>query len=112
MFKIEGFQDIKRSVTDQDSEVGARSVPAFATPRDHPLVGVQALISSAKQFQKLLDSQYTPFDPPPPILRQVPVLGFSAILLSVPFEGAFKKWSFSTLDKVKNTPLDKFLDQM
>jgi len=66
MFKIEGFQDIKRSVTDQGSEVGARSIPAFAT-RDDPLVGVQALILSAKQFQKL-DSQYTPFDPPPPFL--------------------------------------------
>jgi len=78
-FKIEDFQDIQRSVTDQGSEVGARNIPAFASPRDDPLVGVQALILSAKEFQKLLnvlpdsmtfeqlfDSQCTPFDPFPP----------------------------------------------
>jgi len=55
MFKIEGFQDIQRSVTDQGSEVGVRNIPAFATPRDDSLVGVQALILSAKEFQKLIN---------------------------------------------------------
>jgi hypothetical protein len=87
-------------------------------------VGAQALILSAKEFQnlnvlpdsmtfeQLLDCQYTPFDPPPLLLRQVSLLGFSAILWSVPFGGAVKKWGFSTLDKVKNTPLDQFLDQI
>ena len=48
-FKIEGLQDTQRSVTDQGSEVGARNIPAFAT-RDDSLVGVQALILSAKEF--------------------------------------------------------------
>ena len=100
--------------------MGAPNIPVFATPRDDPFVGVQALILPAREFQKLLnvlpdsmtfeqllDSQCTPFDPPPPhLLRQVPVLGFSAILRSAPFGGAFKKWGFSTLDKVKNTPVE------
>ena len=40
------------------------------------------------------------------------MLGFSAILRSIPFGSAFKKRRFSVLDKVKNTPLDHFLDQI
>jgi hypothetical protein len=68
------------------------------------------MLPDSMTFEQLLDSQCTPFDPL--LLRQVLMLGFSAILRSVLFGGTFKKWGFSTLDKVKNTPLDQFLDQI
>ena len=89
-FKIEGYQDIQRSVNYQGSEVGARNIPAFATRRDDPIVGVKALILSAKEFPKLLnmlpvsmtfeqllDSQCTPSDPPPPFETSFHVRLFS-----------------------------------
>jgi hypothetical protein len=70
-FKVEGLQDIQRSVADQGSEMGARCIPAVATPRDDPLVGVQTLFClprSSKNSSTCTPTRWrlSSSSPPPP----------------------------------------------